>query len=93
MVQLEDGGWGEIKYFFADEVHSAIAVIEPLDLVTQQPSFVCNSRLADFIKVVKRSNETIARPVKHIIRKCVLVHIQDADMLYLCRIPNFCESD
>ena len=30
MVQLEDGGWGEIKYFFADEVHSAIAVIEPL---------------------------------------------------------------
>ena len=93
MVQLEDGGWGEIKCFFADEVHSAIAVIEPLDLVTQQPSFVCNSRLADFIKIVKRSTETITRPVKHIIRKCVLVHIQDADMLYLCRIPNFCESD
>ena len=30
MVQLEDGGWGEMKYSFVDEIHSAIAVIEPL---------------------------------------------------------------
>ena len=30
MVQLEDGGWEEINYLFADEIHSTIAVIEPL---------------------------------------------------------------
>lgn len=91
MVELEGGGWGEIKYFFTDEICGAIAVIEPL--TAQQSSVICNSRLADFIVAVQRSTTIIARPVREIVRKCVLVDIQDLGMLYICRIPNLFESD
>ena len=91
VVELDGGGWGEIKYFFTDEICSAIAVIEPL--TAQQSSVICNARLADFIVATQRSSTLIARPVRDIVRKCVLVDIQDLGMLYLCRMPNLLESD
>lgn len=90
-MELESGGWGEIQYFFTNEAHSALAVI--ISLTVQHQSTVCNSRLARFIVAVRKSTEVIVKPVEDIIRKCVLIDIQDADMLYVCRIPNFIESD
>ena len=91
VVDLEGGGWREIKYFFTDEICGAIAIIEPVS--AYQSSVICNSRLADFIVAFQRLTTLIARPVRDIVRKCVLVDIQDLGILYICRIPNLLESD
>ena len=70
------------RWYFVDKTGRAMAVIMPF--ISQGPSFSCK-RLEQFIYPV------ILREVKDISRKCVLV--QTDTHTYLCRIPNFIESD
>ena len=89
MVELEGGTLGEIQYFISLRNEATLAVIVPFLL---QPS-TYHYRLANFIVAVRRSTEVIVRPVQDIIKKCVLVEMQDEDLIYICTVPNFYESD
>ena len=89
VVELLSGEYGELQFFIAaTPSYCAIAVLQILH--TQPSPFQC-SRLRDIILQVERSTTLVARSVKSIVRKCVLVEIQDK--LYVCRIPNLYESD
>ena len=72
VVQLVDGTFGEIKYFFVDKTGRVMAVIMPF--ISQGPSFSCK-RLEQFIYPVTKVDGVILREVKDISRKCVLVQI------------------
>ena len=89
MVELEGGVLGEIQFIRNKANLTTLAVIAPF---LPQPS-TSHYRLVNFIAAVRRSTKIIVRPVQDIVKKCVLVGMQDEDLIYTCIIPNFYESD
>ena len=87
VVQFTDGSYGEIKYYFVDKTEKVMAVVSPF--IKQNPSFSCK-KLEEFVFPVTKEERVILKEVTDISRKCVLIPLHQT---YLCRIPNFIETD
>lgn len=88
-MTLDDGDFGEVQHYFIDKNRRVLAVILPL---AAQCSSFCDT-LKHYIVPVLKKDRVIIKNVKHITRKCVLVQINDSNTMYVCRIPNFIETD